>query len=456
MKDRWTRILGAAGGSIARERKETPSESFSLFFLSRPRTTKTGAAVASRQRREQEEEVGRKRAKRIKEGGESSESDSSAPSSPSSPCAAALSVLQRRPPLSPSSPTYWGCPVCRKPHALLPSTSSSEAGGEKGGGAVERFVEFFLFFVLRFFFRGGTRMTLTLFSPFFLPFHPSIKQKQRRSLSNRGAKSGSIAGFSLGLEVDPHLERLVLTLASSKRKKEQEAADPAPSSSFLLPPRDPERHPLHSHPLTVVLDLDGTLIASYPPSRAGALLAPRGDGGSSGHKPPAAFLVGQGSRLNPSGVLVLERPGLGEFLARLSEFAEVVLFTGELFSFDVSRERERKDQKNTQELTFFSTKKKKKKAGLEDYASPIAEALESRHGPTAVPPASHRLYRCSTTPSRSYPCVKDLSRLGRDPRTTVLVEDTALAGLAQPDSVVPVMPWRGGGGGGGGASPFFF
>ena len=99
-------------------------------------------------------------------------------------------------------------------------------------------------------------MTLTLFSPSFLPFHPSIKQKQRRSLSNRGAKSGSIAGFSLGLEVDPHLERLVLTLASSKRKKEQEAADPAPSSPFLLPPRDPERHPLHSHPLTVVLDLD--------------------------------------------------------------------------------------------------------------------------------------------------------------------------------------------------------
>jgi hypothetical protein len=383
LKDRWTRILGAAGGSIARERKETPSESFSLFFLSRPPTTKTGAAVASRQRREQEEEVGRKRAKRIKEGGESSESDSSAPSSPSSPCAAALSVLQRRPPLSPSSPTYWGCPVCRKPHALLPSTSSSEAGGEKGGGAVERFVEFFLFFVLRFFFRGGTRMTLTLCSPFFLPFHPSIKQKQRRSLSNRGAKSGSIAGFSLGLEVDPHLERLVLTLASSKRKKEQEAADPAPSSPFLLPPRDPERHPHHSHPLTVVLDLDGTLIASYPPSRAGALLAPRGDGGSSGHKPPAAFLVGQGSRLNPSGVLVLERPGLGEFLARLSEFAEVVLFTGELFCFpfDVSRERGRKDQKNTKELTFFSTKKKKKKPASRTTPAPSPRPLSPATGP---------------------------------------------------------------------------
>lgn len=227
-------------------------------------------------------------------------------------------------------------------------------------------------------------MTLTLFSPFFLPFHPSIKQKQRRSLSNRGAKSGSIAGFSLGLEVDPHLERLVLTLASSKRKKEQEAADPAPSSPFLLPPRDPERHPLHSHPLTVVLDLDGTLIASYPPSRAGALLAPRGDGGSSGHKPPAAFLVGQGSRLNPSGVLVLERPGLGEFLARLSEFAEVVLFTGELFCFPLTfREREREERsKEHKRAHFFLYKKKKKKSRPRGLRQP------HRRGPR-VPPRAH-------------------------------------------------------------------
>ena len=200
-------------------------------------------------------------------------------------------------------------------------------------GATERnFVHFALFSVFL--------IRLALFSVFLirlvLPLSNALKQTK-----NRGTVVTSIAGFSLGLEVDPHLERLVLTLASSKKRREQEAASAAaavpPSSSsspFLLPPRDPERHPCHSHPLTVVLDLDGTLIASYSPSRAGALLAPRGDGGGK-YKPPAAFLVGQGSRLNPSGVLVLERPGLGEFLARLSEFAEVVLFTGEcgFFSF---------------------------------------------------------------------------------------------------------------------------
>ena len=67
----------------------------------------------------------------------------------------------------------------------------------------------------------------------------------------------------MGLEVDPHLERLVLTLASAKRKGRLAEATAAvassPSSPYLLPPRDLEKHPLHSHPLTVCLDVDGTL-----------------------------------------------------------------------------------------------------------------------------------------------------------------------------------------------------
>ena len=110
----------------------------------------TGAAVASRQRREQEEEEGRKRAKKLREESESSEGESSAPSSPTS--AAALSLLRGRPPLSPSSPTYWGCPVCRKPHALLPSSETGEKGGtvERWGREVFLFTfrGFFFFFLV--------------------------------------------------------------------------------------------------------------------------------------------------------------------------------------------------------------------------------------------------------------------------------------------------------------------
>lgn len=60
----------------------------------------------------------------------------------------------------------------------------------------------------------------------------------------------------------------------------------------------------------MVLDLDGTLLSSYTPRRAPAL-------------PPGstAYVVGRGGRLNPSGVFVVERPGLREFLRRLTEFA---------------------------------------------------------------------------------------------------------------------------------------
>lgn len=62
--------------------------------------------------------------------------------------------------------------------------------------------------------------------------------------------------------------------------------------------------------LTVVLDLDGTLISSYTPRRAPSL-------------PPglSSYVVGKGAKLNPNGVLVVERPELRTFFSKLSEFA---------------------------------------------------------------------------------------------------------------------------------------
>ena len=35
------------------------------------------------------------------------------------------------------------------------------------------------------------------------------------------------------------------------------------------------------------------------------------------------YIVGRGGKLNPGGVFVVERPGLGDFLHRLTAFAEV-------------------------------------------------------------------------------------------------------------------------------------
>ena len=109
--------------------------------------------------------------------------------------------------------------------------------------------------------------------------------------------------------------------------------------------------------LTVCLDLDGTLACTFKPSAAPAL-------------PPGmhGYVVGRGSKLNPGGVFVVERPGLRAFFARLAGFAEVVLFT----------------------------------AGLEDYAVPICDALEARY-PGAF---HHRLYRQATVQGDVYPCIK--------------------------------------------------
>ena len=39
--------------------------------------------------------------------------------------------------------------------------------------------------------------------------------------------------------------------------------------------------------------------------------------------PAVTYIVGRGGKLNPGGVFVVERPGLGDFLHRLAAFAEV-------------------------------------------------------------------------------------------------------------------------------------
>ena len=68
--------------------------------------------------------------------------------------------------------------------------------------------------------------------------------------------------------------------------------------------------PEHRGRLTVVLDMDGTLLSSFTPRRAPVL--PLGS---------IAYVVGRGGRLNPNGVFVVERPGLLAFFQRLAEFA---------------------------------------------------------------------------------------------------------------------------------------
>lgn len=176
---------------------------------------------------------------------------------------------------------------------------------------------------------------------------------------------------------------------SSRLCGESQEPAAAPKPPGLLPPQELR----HANKPTVFLDVDGTLISSYAPRRAPRLPAD-----------VRTHFVGQGSKLNPEGIFVVERPGLQTFLAELSRFAEVVIFT----------------------------------AGLEDYARPIIDAIDPNNEYFSA-----RIYREGTVSTPVYQCVKDLSRAGRDLARSVLVDDTPLAFLHQPNNGIPVLAFRG-------------
>ncbi len=189
------------------------------------------------------------------------------------------------------------------------------------------------------------------------------------------------------LNIDVHLDTYLKQMESTESvPMEVSITDPV----YLLPPQRYE----FNNKLTLCLDLDGTLVTTLNPKRAPVL-----------PESAVSYVVGVGGKLNPGGIFVIERPGLGDFLRRAACLCEVVLFT----------------------------------AGLEDYAAPILDEIERRYGKVF----HHRLYRPATTHSDVYPCVKDLSKLGRKLEKCILVDDTPLAFFRQPDHGVPVLQYRG-------------
>ena len=216
------------------------------------------------------------------------------------------------------------------------------------------------------------------------------------------ATTTSLLGAPAAPTKDLHMQGLTVPECGDKRKyatiHRTSAPNPTrghgpPPPAGLLPPPRPE----HVGKLTVVLDLDGTLVSTFTikrkpniPKHLSHILR--------------SYVVGKGGPLNVDGVFVLERPGLREFLTSLAEVAEVVIFT----------------------------------AGLEDYARPILDAIDPEGTFFAA-----RLYRPATVGSKYYQCVKDLSMLGRDLTKTVLVDYTPLAFLHQPHNGIPVFSFKG-------------
>lgn len=178
--------------------------------------------------------------------------------------------------------------------------------------------------------------------------------------------------------------------------------------TFLLPPRSCR----HSNKLTVVLDLDETLVCAYDSQGLPPLLHSHAVRlGVQWFQLQCAAFDEKDGRLKMNNVIVYERPGLQEFLARASSFAEVIIFT----------------------------------AGLEAYASPLIDKIDPERTTTA------RLYRSATVVTTctenkvnnvSYH-VKDLAKLGRDLRRTVIVDNNPFSFILQPSNGIPCVPFTG-------------
>lgn len=158
--------------------------------------------------------------------------------------------------------------------------------------------------------------------------------------------------------------------------------------------------------LTVVLDLDETLVCAYETSSLPSII--RNQATEAGLKWFELECVSSDKECDGKPkvnyVTVFERPGLEEFLKQLSEFADLVLFT----------------------------------AGLEGYARPLVDRIDVENR------FSLRLYRPSTTSTEYREHVKDLSCLSKDMCRTVIVDNNPFSFLLQPLNGIPCIPFSAG------------
>ncbi|XP_055146607.1 carboxy-terminal domain RNA polymerase II polypeptide A small phosphatase 1 isoform X4 [Symphalangus syndactylus] len=160
---------------------------------------------------------------------------------------------------------------------------------------------------------------------------------------------------------------------------EENGAIPKTPVQYLLP----EAKAQDSDKICVVIDLDETLVHSSfkPVNNADFIIPVEIDG-----------VVHQ--------VYVLKRPHVDEFLQRMGELFECVLFT----------------------------------ASLAKYADPVADLLDKWGAFRA------RLFRESCVFHRGN-YVKDLSRLGRDLRRVLILDNSPASYVFHPDNAVPVASW---------------
>ncbi|KAF7830941.1 CTD nuclear envelope phosphatase 1-like protein [Senna tora] len=155
--------------------------------------------------------------------------------------------------------------------------------------------------------------------------------------------------------------------------------------------------------LTVVLDLDETLVCAYETSRLPTAIRTQAtEAGLNWFELDCVSSDKDGEgKPKVNYVTVFERPGLKEFLKQLSEFADLVLFT----------------------------------AGLEGYARPLVDIMDTDNW------FNLRLYRPSTISTEYREHVKDLSCISKDLCRIVIVDNNPFSFLLQPLNGIPCIPF---------------
>ncbi|KAH6853447.1 HAD-like domain-containing protein [Chaetomium sp. MPI-CAGE-AT-0009] len=200
-----------------------------------------------------------------------------------------------------------------------------------------------------------------------------------RQLGNQGAAAAAEEPLPRVPPPPPGPVPAVPTAPTSTLAESPPVFAPDQPQRFLLPPQAPE----HKGRKCLVLDLDETLVHS-----SFKIL----------HQ--ADFTIPVEIEGNYHNVYVIKRPGVDQFMKRVGELYEVVVFT----------------------------------ASVSKYGDPLLDQLDIHKV------VHHRLFRESCYNHQGN-YVKDLSQVGRDLKDTIIIDNSPTSYIFHPQHAVPISSW---------------
>lgn len=182
----------------------------------------------------------------------------------------------------------------------------------------------------------------------------------------------------------PQQEQKQQAQVQPQQQQQQPRVAAASGQNQLVPPDLPPQEGINVGRKTLVLDLDETLIHS-----------------SFRVVPTAEIVITVELEGEHHKVYVRKRPGVDEFMAKVAQIYEVVVYT----------------------------------ASMAKYANPLLDVLD----PEGT--VSYRLFReACTKHTKGY--MKDLSKMGRDLKDTIIIDNSPICYALQPDNAIPIKTWR--------------